>query len=82
MLQTVRNWCAREWAAVKKSGTMLLGWLVTAAGVVITTLADLYNDPSVNSAIQSVLKPEYVPYYVIALGLVIRFVRKRNATDI
>lgn len=82
MWAKIKAWCAREWEAVKKSGTMLLGWLSTAAGVVGAVLIDLYNDPNVNAAFQSALKPEYIPYYVIGFGLLIRFVRKANAKDI
>jgi len=78
----IKAWCAREWEAVKKSGTVLLGWLSTAAGFVGAALVDLYQDPTVNTALQAALKPEYVPYYLIAFGLLIRFVRKRNATDL
>lgn len=82
MWAKIKAWLQREWQAVKKSGTMLLGWVTSAVGIIVATLADFYNDPNINSAIQTALKPEYVPYYVIALGLIIRFVRKRNATDI
>ena len=82
MWEKFKAWAAREWSAIKKSGTMLLAWLTSAAGTIGVTLLDLYNDPSVNDAIKSVLKPEYVPIYVLAFGLLLRVVRKRNATDL
>lgn len=82
MWQKFKDWLAREWAAVKKSGTMLLAWLTSAIGLIVGTLADLYNDPSVNDAVRALLKPEYVPWYVLGFGLLLRIVRKRNATDL
>lgn len=82
MWTKLKAWLASEWAAVKKSGTMLLAWLTSAAGLIIGTLADLYNDPSVNEAVRSLLKPEYIPWYVLVFGLLVRFVRKSNAEDL
>jgi hypothetical protein len=79
MWERFKAWLAREWAAVKKSGTMLLAYLTSAAGLVIGSLADLYNDPSVNESIKSILKPEYIPWYVLGFGLLMRFVRKKNS---
>jgi hypothetical protein len=79
MWQKFKDWCAREWAAVKKSGTMLLAWLTSAVGLIAGTLADLYNDPSVNDAIKSALDPKYIPWYVLGFGLLLRLVRKKNS---
>jgi len=82
MARTIEAWLRREWAAVRKSGTMLFAWTQAAVGVAAAVLLDVYSDPSINSAIQSALKPDYVPYYVIAVGLLLRIVRKRNAVDL
>lgn len=79
MWQSFKAWCAREWEAVKKSGTMLLAWLTSAAGLIVGALADLYNDPSVNEAVKAILDPKYIPWFVLAFGLMLRFVRKKNS---
>lgn len=81
-METLKAWFAREWAAIKKSGTIIFAWLMTASGAIVSGVVDLYNDPSVNDAIKSILKPEYIPWYVLGIGLLLRFVRMRNAKDL
>jgi hypothetical protein len=77
-----KAWLAREWAAVKKSGTMMFAWLANAAGVIGLALIDLYSDPTINEAIKELLKPEYIPFYILAGGIGLRIVRKANAEDL
>jgi hypothetical protein len=37
------------------------------------------QDPNVNGAIQTALQPKFIPYYVIAIGLVTEIARRRTA---
>jgi len=39
----------------------------------------LLQDPNVSAAIQSALQPKFIPYYVIAIGLVTEIARRRTA---
>lgn len=80
MWQKFKDWCAREWEAVKKSGTMVFAWLTSAAGLIVGSLADIYNEPSINDAIKSALDPKYIPWYVLGFGLLLRLVRKKNSS--
>lgn len=80
MWERFKAWCAREWEAVKKSGTMLLAWLQAAIGVVAAGVVELYNDPSINDGIRAALDPKYVVWYVLGLGVLMRFVRKKNSS--
>jgi hypothetical protein len=82
MLENTKNWLKREWAAVKKSGTMLIAWLQAAVGIIVAAIIDLASDTNISSAIQSALQPKYVPYYIIGIGILLRFVRKRNSPDL
>ena len=82
MSEAFKSWLRREWEAVKKSGTMLLGWLTALGGALMAAAVDLTSDPNISGAIQSVLQPKYIPYYVIILGVLVRFVRKANAKDL
>lgn len=78
-MEKFKAWLAREWAAVKKSGTMIFAWLMSASGALVAGLVDLYNDPSINDSIKAILKPEYVPFYIIGIGVLLRFVRMKNS---
>jgi lysozyme family protein len=74
MWALIKQWCKNSetifWARLQ----VLLG---SAAAIVMAVAAD----PSVNAAIQAVLKPEYVPYYVIAFGVLTEVLRRRRAND-
>jgi hypothetical protein len=39
----------------------------------------LASDPNVTGAIQAALQPKYIPYYVIAIGLITEMARRRTA---
>jgi hypothetical protein len=39
----------------------------------------LASDPNVTGAIQSALQPKFIPYYVIAVGLITEIARRRTA---
>jgi len=56
-----------------------LQMLVGALGAIVTSLM---QSPDINAAIQAVLKPEYVPYYVIGFGVITEIARRLRATDL
>ena len=74
------------WAKIKKffkdSETIFWARFQVLMGAVVAGLLSLVNDPNVGDAIKSVLKPEYVPYYVIAFGVITEIARRRRATDL
>ena len=39
----------------------------------------LLADPNISGAIQSALQPKFIPYYVIAIGLITELARRRTA---
>ena len=76
------------WATVhawfKHSLTIVWARVQVLAGVSGALLFGLIQDPNIGGALQSLLKPEYIPYYVIAIGLVTELARRRTvgkATD-
>ena len=71
-------------ALFKRSVTILWARLVALAGLLMVTGQSLVADPNVNSAVQSILQPKLIPYYVIAIGLITELARRRTvakATD-
>jgi hypothetical protein len=64
--------------AFKHSVTILWARVVALAGFLLAAGQSLIGDPNVNDAIHAVLKPEYIPYYVIAIGLVTELCRRRT----
>jgi len=66
-------------AAFKHSVTILWARLLALAGIALASAQSLAADPNINSAIQQVLKPQYIPWYVIGIGLVTEFCRRRTA---
>jgi len=66
-------------ASFKHSVTILWARVVALLGVLLMSAQSLIADPSVNEAVRSLLKPELIPYYVIAIGLVTELARRRTA---
>ncbi len=62
----------------KHSLTILWARVIALAGLLIAASETLLADPSVSSAIQSALQPKYIPYYVIAIGLITELARRRT----
>ena len=65
-------------ASFKHSVTILWARVVALAGLLLVAGQSLLQDPNVSAAIQSVLQPKFVPYYVIAIGLVTELARRRT----
>lgn len=65
----------------KHSVTILWARAVAALGLLLAAGQSLLADPNVSGAIQSVLQPQYIPYYVIAIGFVTELARRRTAKD-
>lgn len=71
------------WEKIKKffkeSETIFWARLQVFIGAIVAAILSVANDPSINEAIKSVLKPEYVPYYVIAFGIITEIARRRRS---
>lgn len=66
-------------AAFKNSVTILWARSIALAGALLAAGQALLQDQSTTSTIQTLLDPRYVPYYVIAIGLVTELARRRTA---
>lgn len=75
MMDAIKAW-------FKRSETIFWARVQVAAGIAGAVFTGALADPNVNSALQSVLKPDYVPYYLIAMGLLTEYLRRRRATDL
>ena len=64
----------------KYSLTILWARAVALAGLLLAAAEALLQDPNVSAALQAALQPKYVPYYVIAIGLVTEIARRRSLT--
>jgi hypothetical protein len=63
----------------KHSLTIVWARGVALAGVLLAAGEALLQDPNVTAAVQAVLQPKLIPYYVIAIGLVTELARRRTA---
>ncbi|MBI2713668.1 MAG: hypothetical protein HYX37_04350 [Rhizobiales bacterium] len=63
----------------KHSLTILWARVVALAGLLLAAGQALLADPNVTAAIQAALQPKFIPYYVIAIGLVTEIARRRTA---
>ena len=63
----------------KHSLTILWARVVALAGLLLVAGQALLADPNVTGAIQTALQPKFIPYYVIAIGLVTEIARRRTA---
>lgn len=64
----------------KNSLTILWARVQVLAGVIAAAVLALLQDPSITAAVQSALQPKFIPYYVIAIGLVTEIARRRTAS--
>jgi hypothetical protein len=71
------------WTKVKSlfshSVTILWARIVAASGLLLALTESLIADPTVDAAIRQAMQPRYIPYYVIAIGLVTELVHRRTA---
>ncbi|MEI9803804.1 MAG: hypothetical protein WDN48_04165 [Pseudolabrys sp.] len=63
----------------KNSVTILWARAVALAGLLLAAGQSLLTDPNITGAVQSALQPKFVPYYVVAIGLVTEIARRRTA---
>lgn len=63
----------------KHSLTILWARAVALCGVLLALGDTLLQDPNVSAAIQSVLQPKFIPYYIVAIGLLTELARRRTA---
>jgi len=66
-------------ASFRHSLTILWARLVALLGLLLAAGEQVLQDPNVASAVQTALQPKYVPYYVIAIGLITELARRRTA---
>jgi hypothetical protein len=65
----------------RRSLTMAWAFLVGLAGsalALLPLLGDLLDAPGVKEAVQSLLHPDYVPYYIVAIALITALARLRT----
>jgi hypothetical protein len=63
----------------RNSVTILWARTQVLAGLVAASVLALASDPNVVGAIQAALEPKFIPYYVIAIGLITEMARRRTA---
>jgi hypothetical protein len=71
-------------AAFLHSVTILWARMVALAGLALAFLPTLVTDPNVSMIAQTLLQPKYIPFYLIAIGIVTELCRRRtvsSATD-
>lgn len=66
----------------RRSETIFWARLQVFVGAATAAVMALAADPAVNDAIHAILKPEYVPYYVIGFGVLTEILRRRRAVDL
>jgi hypothetical protein len=66
----------------KYSVTILWARVVTLAGVLGAAALSLLGDSSITGAIQSLLQPQFVPWYVIGIGVITELARRRTAGSV
>lgn len=70
----------KQW--FKNSETIVWARIQMLAGAVVAIWISVSSNPTIDAAIHTVLKPAYVPYYVIACGVLTEYLRRRRATDL
>jgi hypothetical protein len=61
------------------SVTILWARIVALTGILLVAAQQMLADPNINGAVQSLLSPKLVPFYIIAIGIVTEIARRRTA---
>jgi hypothetical protein len=61
--------------------TILWARAVALTGLLLVAAQSVLSDPDVSGAVQQLLQPQYIPYYVIAIGLITELARRRTAKE-
>ena len=64
----------------ENSVTILWARIQVLAGAAVAAAVSLSGDPSIQDATRSALQPKFIPYYVIAIGLVTELARRRTVS--
>jgi hypothetical protein len=67
---------AKAW--FRHSVTILWARVVALTGLLLAASDALLTDPNVAAAIQSVLQPKWIPYFIIGIGLITELARRRT----
>ena len=74
------------WSKIKSSFrnsvTILWARVQVLAGLLAASLMALATDPNVTGAIQVAMDPKFIPYYVIAVGLITEIARRRSISRV
>ena len=74
------------WSKIKSwfgnSLTILWARIQVISGLLAASLMAVASDPNVTGAIQVALEPKFIPYYVIAIGLVTEIARRRTISRV
>jgi hypothetical protein len=62
--------------------TILWARIQVLAGLLAAFLLALTTDPNVTGAVQAALEPRFIPYYVIAVGLITEIARRRTISRV
>lgn len=62
----------------RHSATILWARLVACAGLLMAAAETVLQDPALSQAVQAALQPKFVPYYVVAIGLITELARRRT----
>ena len=66
----------------RNSITILWARVQVLTGLLAAVLMALATDPTVTGAIQVALEPKFIPYYVIAIGLITEIARRRTISRV
>jgi hypothetical protein len=64
------------------SVTILWARVQVLAGLLAAFLMALASDANVTGAVQVALEPKFIPYYVIAIGLITEIARRRTISRV
>ena len=65
----------------RHSLTILWARAIALAGLLLAAAQSVFADPNVSGAMQQLVQPKYIPYYVIAIGLITELARRRTAKE-
>lgn len=72
MWEKIKSW-------FKHSLTILWARVQVLAGIIAAAMFGLVQDPNVVATLQAAMQPKFLPYYIIAIGVLTEVARRRSA---
>ena len=68
----------KVWAWCKQSATIVWSRIVAVTSIVLGLINEFVGNDSVHQALQNVMQPKFLPWYLLGVAVITEIVRRRT----